>query len=101
MVVIANTIVLGLRDFGVGTDTLVYIDSYYNLAETLDNFHEILVIDNAMDKAFLMLAYISTLFGWKSQMLLLVTELFIIFFVVLGLYQLKKILKIGAVQKVC
>ena len=90
LIIISNTIVLGLRDFGVGTDTLVYIDTYFNYAKYATNTKNLLLNGSNFDTGFLVLAYISTLIGDNSQMLLVLTEFFIILFIVLGIYQYKK-----------
>ena len=92
LIVLSNTIVLGLRDFGVGTDTMVYIDTYFNYALSITNFQ--MFFDNSnFDYGFLLLAYLSTFFGNDSQNLLILTELFIILFIVLGLYKFKSVVK--------
>ena len=95
LIIISNTIILGLRDFGVGTDTLVYIDTYFNYAKYATNIKNIWLDGSDYDRGFLFLAYISTLIGDTSQTLLLLTEFFIIFFTVLGIYQFKKTMSIS------
>lgn len=91
-VIVANTIIIGLRDFGVGTDTLIYIDSYF-LEGGRTTFKNIIFESyEERDKGFLMLAYISTMVSTNSQALLVVCELFIISFIIFGMYNLKKVL---------
>ncbi len=91
LIVIVNTIIWGLRDIGVGTDTLNYIDSYFNAAKSLTSFNDFFsVYTDNFDKGYLLLAYLSSLFGEESNSLMFFTELFIMSFVVMGLYELKQ-----------
>ena len=88
-IVVVNTFFIGLRDFGVGVDTTVYIDEYFNNAALINSFEDFL-FDESLDKGFVALAYISHLFSDSRQSLLVVTELFITTFIVLGVYEYKK-----------
>lgn len=83
--------VLGLRDYGVGTDTLVYPESYFKQAGLYD-FIEILGNDSEIDFGYLFLAYIATFISDDSQAMLFVTELFIITMTVIGVWRLKQVL---------
>lgn len=92
-IVIINTFFIGLRDFGVGYDTTMYIADYYNYAGGLHSFGDFLQ-DNSYyphDKGFVVLAYIANLLGESKQSLLVVTEFFVTFFFVLGVYEYKKV----------
>lgn len=90
LVVAIHTIVLGCRDFGVGTDTLVYIDYYFNTAHSINNLHDFLTCDD-IDYGFLFLAWICAQFSLDAQSLLIGTELTIILFMLLGMMQYRKI----------
>lgn len=90
LIVIANVIVWGLRDIGVGTDTITYIDSYFKLANTFHNLNDLIFNDTEEDKGFLAIAWLSTLLGSDSRILMFLTELFVMSFIVLGLYEFKK-----------
>ncbi len=91
-IVVINIIVFGLRDIGVGTDTLVYIDIYFYIASSLESIYDIAFFSN-FDKGYMLFAYIASSFGNDSRLLLFFTELFIITFMTLGLFELKKTLK--------
>lgn len=84
------TVFVGLRDFGVGYDTNVYIEPYFHHAEEIDNIKDFFNIEN-VDRGFLLLAYIAHLFSSDSQTLLIVVELFIMIFTLLGLYNFKAV----------
>lgn len=84
------TVFVGLRDFGVGYDTNVYIEPYFHHAEEIDNVKDFFNIEN-VDRGFLLLAYIAHLFSSDSQALLIVVELFIMIFTLLGLYNFKAV----------
>lgn len=89
ILVAINTVFSGFRDFGIGIDTTVYIDSYFKNAQTLSNLKDFWDFEFG-DKGFLLLAYIATLFSDDSQALLVVTALFIQGFYFLSLWQYKK-----------
>lgn len=84
------TVFVGLRDFGVGYDTNVYIEPYFHHAEEINNIKDFFTIEN-VDRGFLLLAYIAHLFSSDSQALLIVVELFIMIFTLLGLYNFKAV----------
>ncbi|MBR5433587.1 MAG: EpsG family protein [Bacteroidales bacterium] len=89
LIIVVDTIFVGLRDFGVGIDTTVYIDDYFLQAKNIHSFSTFMLADG-YDKAFLLLAKIATLFSKSSQSLLVFTELFIISFTILGANVFKK-----------
>lgn len=91
-IVIVNTIILGFRDFGVGTDTLAYVKDYFECAGNLHDFAD-LMEQEFYDKGYLLLAWMSRLFSDDPQALLLFTELFIISFMMLGVYEARKVLR--------
>ena len=84
------TFFVGLRDFGVGYDTNVYIEPYFHHAEEINNIKDFLNVEN-VDRGFLLLAYISHKFSSDPQALLIVVELFIMIFTLLGLYNFKSV----------
>ena len=84
-----NTIFVGFRDFGVGYDTNLYINAYFNSATNITSIRDFLYVED-VDRGFLFLACISHYYSNDSQSLLVVTELFIITFTLLGLYYYKK-----------
>ena len=88
-IVIINTFFIGLRDFGVGTDTIVYIEDYFIYAGHIDDFDTFLS-DDQFDKGYVALAYIANIFSDSKQSLLVITEFFITSFIVLGIYEYKK-----------
>ncbi len=90
LIVLVNTFFIGLRDFGVGTDTLVYIDVYFDYARKIQNINDVFASDILFDKGYLVLALISSWMSDDSQALLVVTEFFITLFIVLGVIQYKK-----------
>lgn len=94
ILVAINTVFSGFRDFGIGIDTTVYIDSYFKNAQVLTNIKDFWDFEFG-DKGFLLLAYIATLFSDDSQALLVVTALFIQGFYFLSLWQYKKINQIS------
>lgn len=89
ILVLVNVIFSGCRDFGVGIDTNVYIESYFNASADLQSLKSSWSIEG-FDKGFLLLAYVSNLFSDDAQSLLVVTSLFIQVFFYLALWQYKK-----------
>lgn len=53
LIVVINTIFSGFRDFGVGIDTTVYIDSFFKSAQMLTSFKDFASFES--DKGFLAL----------------------------------------------
>lgn len=88
-IVILYTIIAGLRDFGIGIDTNVYIEDYFNTAKSLVSVKEFLSIVS-MDKGFLFLCWLSSLISSDKQVVLVVVELWIIAFTMHGAYMLKR-----------
>ena len=90
LIIITNAIIVGLRDIGVGIDTMVYIAMYFGKATEISNISGFLHTDSTFDKGYLLLALITKLFSNEASSLMFVTELFVITFIILGLYQYKK-----------
>lgn len=88
LIIVINTVFSGLRDFGVGIDTTVYIDSFFKSAQMLTSFKDFVSFES--DKGFLLLAYFASFFSNDSQSLLLVTAFFIQFFYFCALWLFKK-----------
>lgn len=93
LLIVYNTYFAGLRDFGVGIDTTVYIDSYFDYASSIVNIKEF--FDYEGDLGFLGLAYLASKISDRSQSLLIVTALFIFSFYYLAIWRLKKIRNIN------
>lgn len=55
LIIVINTVFSGLRDFGVGIDTTVYIDSFFKSAQMLTSLKDFVSFES--DKGFLLLAY--------------------------------------------
>lgn len=89
--VIINTVILGLRDFGVGADSVAYVKDYFYFAASLHNFNDFFY-ESYYDKGYILLAWISTLVSHNPQALLVITELFIISILTIGIYRYKKLL---------
>ena len=89
-----NVVFSGFRDFGVGIDTTVYIDWYFEQAQAIDNLKDLLSVEGS-DAGFLLLAYIASFFSNDSQSLLVITALFIQTFYFLALWQCKKTVNIS------
>lgn len=94
MIILSDTILFGFRDFGVGTDTNVYIQDYFHNTIYIHNLHDFIVDEDSGDKGYLLLAMITRKFTSHPQGLLVATSLFQILFIVLGMYQFKKVLGI-------
>lgn len=90
ILVLVNVIFSGCRDFGVGIDTNVYIESYFKTAADLQSIKAFWNVEG-FDKGFLLLAYVSNLFSDDAQSLLVVTSLFIQVFFYVALWQYKKV----------
>ena len=88
LIVFFNVFFIGLRSSDVGIDSS-YIPIYFDYARNIDDILE----ESDFDKGFLLLAYLARLVGDDSQVLMVFTEFIIIFFVVLGIYELKKTIK--------
>lgn len=84
-----NTLFSGLRDFGVGIDSDVYIVPYFQRALSIENVKDFILCDG--DKGFLLIAYVSTLISNEPQSLLLLIALFIHLFIYMALWQYKKV----------
>lgn len=88
LIVVINTVFSGFRDFGVGIDTTVYINSFFESAQMLTSLKDFASFES--DKGFLALAFFASSFSNDSQSLLLVTAFFIQFFYFCALWLFKK-----------
>lgn len=88
LIVVINTVFSGFRDFGVGIDTTVYINSFFESAQMLTSLKDFASFES--DKGFLALAFLASSFSNDSQSLLLVTAFFIQFFYFCALWLFKK-----------
>lgn len=88
VLVLINTIFSGFRDFGIGVDTTVYIESSFMDVQSIRSVKDFLLLDG--DKGFIFLAYIASIFSDDSQALLVAVALFIQIFFYLALWQYKK-----------
>ncbi|MBF2708187.1 EpsG family protein [Flavobacterium soyangense] len=88
-IVVVYTVIAGLRDFGIGIDTNVYIEDYFDTAKSLVSIKDFLTIES-MDKGFLFICWISSLISSDKQVVLVVVEFWIIAFTMHGVYMLKK-----------
>jgi hypothetical protein len=88
-IVISYTIFAGSRDFGIGIDTNLYIEEYFNTAKSLNSVKDFFLIES-MDKGFLFLCWLSSLINSDKQIALFVIELWIISFTLHAVYILKK-----------
>ena len=88
LIIVINTVFSALREFGVGIDTTVYIDSFFKSAQMLTSLKDFVSFES--DKGFLLLAYFASFFSNDSQSLLLVTAFFIQFFYFCALWLFKK-----------
>ena len=68
------TVFIGCRDFGVGTDTLVYIDDYWDKGRYVHSIGDFFDF-SYISKAFLLLSVIGHLFSDDHQSLLILTAL--------------------------
>lgn len=84
------TIVLGLRDYGVGTDTLIYPEYYFRQAEVF-SFSDVVDYFEEYDFGFLLLGVIASFIWDDPQSMLFFTEAFIITATLIGVYRLKQI----------
>ena len=89
VLIVFNSVFVGLRDFGIGIDTMVYIDDYFIEAKYSD-FQRIIFDGGQYDVGFLFLAKVASLLSDDSQMLLVLTELVIMGFTVIGMFEYKK-----------
>ena len=86
--IIFLTTIIGLRDFGIGYDTNLYIDYYFENAKRIHNLNDF--IKSEGDLGFTFLAYIAGLFSNDKQALLVVTEFWICLFTFLGIHEANK-----------
>lgn len=93
LLVVVDVIILGLRDKGVGTDTLVYVDDYFQYAKSMHGLKDYFIDESFIthDRGYLLLAWLSCLIGNDSSILMFITEVFVISFIVMGCYEYKKV----------
>jgi hypothetical protein len=84
------TVTLGLRDYGVGTDTLIYPEEYFRQAEVF-SWLDIVDYFEEYDVGYLLLGVISFIIWDDPQSMLFFTEAFIIGVTLIGVYRLKQI----------
>ena len=83
--VVYLTVFIGFRDFGIGTDTNVYIDNYWELGQSVNGIKDFFGYDY-ISKAYLLLSVIGHLFSDDHQTMLLLTALTINLTTFLALY---------------
>ena len=81
LIVVINTIFVGLRNFGIGIDTLVYINDYFNVARYI-SVYKVFHNTGDMDVGFLFFSMIASWLSRDSQMLLVLTEFVIMRFII-------------------
>lgn len=75
VIVLLLSVVAGVRDIGVGTDTLTYSESYFILGSSCKSLKDVLCYDgNSIDKAYLLLNYLGSLFSNNVWIALFLTE---------------------------
>lgn len=79
------TTFIGLRDFGIGTDTTVYVDLYWDLGKDIHNFRNFFDFDY-VDKSYLLLAVLGHFLSNDHQIMLVLTALVINLFTFLAVY---------------
>lgn len=89
-IILINTFFIGLRDYKVGIDTMVYIDLYFDYARYLSGIDEFLTNNSDYDLGFVLLAYLSSLFCSDSHVFMIFIELFIMIFLICGVMEFKK-----------
>lgn len=80
--------IIGLRDFGVGTDTDVYIRSFFYEAQRIHDIDSFL--DYSGDLGFLFLAFLASMFSDDAQSLLVIVELWICLFTFAAVHEINK-----------
>ena len=89
IIVLLHSVVLGLRDIGVGIDTTVYIEKYFYEAIYVNSFQEL--INSTHDYGYLLLSIICTWILPLPHSIMFGTEFVIILFFILGIWNYKKI----------
>lgn len=84
----------GFRDKGVGTDTLVYTDQYFQEALYCDSLFDVVNNDTGLDVCFLALAYFASLFTHDIWLFYFLIEFVISIFIILAFIRLSKNYKI-------
>ena len=91
-IVFVLSFVLGLRDYGVGTDTLIYPQYYFEKAQLL-SIWELFDAMQEYDIGYLLLAFIANIISDDQQSMLFVTEVFLISVTVFSIYRIKRTLE--------
>ena len=91
-IVFVLSVVLGLRDYGVGTDTLIYPQDYFEKAQLL-SIWELFDVMQDYDIGYLILAFIANIFSDNQQSMLFVTEVFLISVTVFSIFRIKRTLE--------
>lgn len=88
----AMTVFAGFRDFGVGYDTNMYIDLYFNEAKYAHNIIEIFTSDkfSDFDSGYIFLGWIGNFISDKSQVLMILTEFYISIMLFVGIWFLQR-----------
>lgn len=89
-ILLIDTIVIGLRDLTVGIDTGTYIEWYFDQATDIESWTEFFGPDMRGDRGFMLLGWIAGLISDFPQVFLIIIEFFIMFWMLLGLYEYKK-----------
>lgn len=82
----------GFRDIGVGTDTVIYSEKYFEIVRKI-SFDELILSndDSFRSKSYLILNYLASTFSNNVWIALLFTELTILIPLYYGIYKLSKI----------
>ena len=76
IIIFAMSIVGGVRDIGVGTDTEIYTEYYFQLSRYISSISDIIKEGIECDRGYLVLNWISHLLGDKPQSALFLSQLF-------------------------
>lgn len=90
--IVVLSLFAGFRDFGVGYDTNMYIDLYFDVAKYANNFIQIFSSGDFedYDRGYIALAWLGRLFSDNSQVLMLLTALFISSMMFIGIRVMRK-----------
>lgn len=85
IIVLLLSLVAGLRDIGIGTDTTTYTEAYFFKAIGCKKTQDVILCDDpSIDKAYLLLNYIGSLFTHTTWIALFFTEIVISLGVYIG-----------------
>lgn len=88
-IVLSVSYISGVRDIGVGTDTRIYTVEYFQAGATMTK-KELLENPDNLDRGYLLLNYIASLFGKESWLGLFFTHFFIWSVLLIAAVKLKK-----------